>query len=389
MPSSVLPDPSLPPPSDHALAVSARLVERIRSEIADAGGWIPFSRFMELALYAPGLGYYSAGAAKLGPGPADGSDFTTAPERSSLFGRTIARGIAEVLREGERMLTEFGGGTGALAADVLLELDALGITVERYRLIELSADLAARQRATLAERAPALAGRVEWHEHLPDRLDGVVLGNEVLDAMPVELYVRQGASWQQRGVAAGIEGRAFAYVDRPAEWSSDEFDVPDGYLRERHPVAEAFVRTLVERMTPDAVALFIDYGFPASEYFHPQRTMGTLMAHYRHRAHGDLLAWPGLQDLTAHVDFSGLARAVTDAGGTVLGYTSQAAYLLDAGLPTLFAGEEFSPAARAKAASELQTLVSEAEMGELFKVFAFGRVARSLPGFTRDRRPSL
>ncbi len=389
--------PPVDPPSAEARAVRDRLVARIGDEIESAGGWIPFARFMELALYAPGLGYYSAGATKFGRMPEDGSDFVTAPELTPLFARTLARGIADALPADERCITEFGGGSGRLAAGLLDEFAALGVEVDRYRIVEVSADLRTRQRATIECRAAPHAGRVEWVEALPDRLPGVVLANEVLDAMPVHCVVRRGAGWVERGVVADEGGLAYAdRVATPALVASIrdaipcEADLPDDYQTERHSTQEAFVRTVLDAMTPAATLFLFDYGFPASEYFHPQRAMGTLVAHRAHRVGSDLLADPGLQDLTAHVDFSAVARAARDAGGRVLGYASQAAFLLDLGiLDVAQAGMRTNPESWARDASALQRLLSEAEMGELFKVMALGKRSKEIAGFSRDRSQSL
>ena len=386
----------LPLPSPHALEISKALEHRIRDEIENSGGWIPFARFMELALYAPGLGYYSAGAAKLGADPDDGSDFTTAPEMTPLFARALARPVAEILLRSVPEILEFGGGSGKLAADLLQELDRLGALPTRYALLEVSADLRARQAEALALRVPHLADRVVWLESLPERIAGVVLGNEVLDAMPVQCVVRQGDAWCERGIALD-HTRALAYATRPAEPELSNAiraaiphaaSLPDDYLTEIHGAASAFIHTVVERMVDDGgtTALFIDYGFPAHEYYHPQRNTGTLMAHYRHRAHGDLLRWPGLQDLTAHVDFSAIATAARNAGGGVLGYSSQARFLIGCGIATLLEGAAADAAHWAPQVSALQKLLSEAEMGELFKVIALGKGSVAPIGFAHHDR---
>ena len=373
---------SLPLPDADALATSRLVEARIRAEIDTNGGWISFARFMELALYEPGLGYYSAGAAKLGADPCDGSDFTTAPELTPLFARALARPVAEVLAASVPEVLEFGGGSGKLAADLLLELERFGVLPERYALAEVSADLRARQAATLATRAPHLAARVVWLDALPERIAGAVIGNEVLDALPVQWVVQKDVGWFERGVCIDA-AQALAYSDRPASVGLQTMiaqalgsaqHCADRYQTEVHGAASALVATLVERMADDGTtAWFIDYGFPANEYYHPQRDQGTLMAHYRHRAHGDLLRWPGLQDLTAHVNFSGIASAVRAAGGEVVGYASQAAFLIDCGIATLLEGDAGDAERWAPQAAALQTLLSEAEMGELFKVIAFGK----------------
>ena len=378
-----------------ALETGERLAASIRSTIVEAGGSIPFARFMELALYTPGLGYYSAGAVKLGHLPTDGSDFVTAPELTPLFGRTVARALAAALPPDERCITEFGGGSGALAADLLGEFDALGITLDRYRIVEVSADLRDRQRATLARRAPAALARVEWLDALPDRLEGVVVGNELLDALPVDAVIRRDGRWLERHVV--IREQAFTFDERPADQAlvrslddavPDAASLPDGYATERHRAADAFVATVVARLSPDATAWLFDYGFPASEYFHSQRSMGTLTAHRAHRVVDDVLGAVGLQDVTAHVDFTSVARSAASAGGRVLGYTSQAAFLLNAGVLDLLGVADGSPQ-WARRVAAVQRLLSEAEMGELFKVIVLGKCDRSLKGFDRDRSAAL
>lgn len=382
--------------SIEALATSAKLTVLIHDTIIRAGGWIPFSRFMDLALYAPGLGYYSAGAAKVGSRPGDGSDFVTAPELTPLFGRALARPVAQILGAGGRTVVELGGGSGRLAADLLLELDRLDALPDDYLLLEVSADFRERQAATLAQRAPHLAARVRWIDALPDQLDGAVLANEVFDALPVDLVVWDGSGWLDRGVALGAHALAFADRLRdgapdltPAVRTQVARSTPP-YLCEIHPAMRGLVRSLVERMTDSATMLLIDYGFPASEYYHPQRSEGTLMAHRRHRSSPDVLALPGLQDITAHVDFSAVAGVAEEAGGLTIGYTNQAGFLIDCGIAGLLTGSAEDPRAWAPQAAALQKLLSEAEMGELFKVIGIARTARELTGFGgSDRRESL
>jgi SAM-dependent MidA family methyltransferase len=388
-----------PRPSDasdvDAQAISDRLTRAIREEIEAAGGWIRFSRFMDRALYAPGLGYYSAGAAKIGRDARDGSDFVTAPELSPLFARALARPVAEILAGGGDTVFELGGGTGALAADLLLELEALGRLPRHYALLDVSADLRARQRATLAQRVPHLVDRIAWPQALPDRIHGVVIANEVLDALPVELVVWDGAGWRVRGVTVCHE--RFAWVDRslPEDLVAglapvDTSAFAAGYQTETHPMVSALVSTLLTRMTAESVALLIDYGFPRSEYFHPQRSSGTLMVHRHHRAASDPLVAVGLQDITAHVDFSAVAAAALAAGGCVVGYTSQASFLIDCGIAGLMTVQPTTVAPWAAQASALNLLLSEAEMGELFKVIGLARRPQILTGFRRqDRSESL
>ncbi|MDM0024751.1 SAM-dependent methyltransferase [Variovorax sp. J31P216] len=329
----------------------------IDAALERAGGWLPFDRFMALALYAPGLGYYASASRKFGQMPASGSDFVTAPELTPLFGRTLAVQVAEALdRTGTQEVWEFGAGTGALALQLL---DALGDRIGRYRIVDLSGTLRERQRQTLAGHA----GKVEWLAELPGEMHGVVVGNEVLDAMPVQLLVRKGGQWHERGVVR--QGQGFGWDDRPTALRPPlEVEGAHDYLTEIHPQAEAFVATLADRLKQGA-AFFIDYGFPEAEYYHPQRHMGTVMCHRGHQADGDPLADVGAKDITAHVNFTGVALAGQDAGLAVLGYCSQARFLLNAGILPMM--EQASLAERAMAAR----LIHEHEMGELFKVVGF------------------
>lgn len=336
----------------------------IDASLVREGGWLPFDRFMALALYAPGLGYYASASRKFGHMPASGSDFVTAPELTPLFGRALAVQVAEALAAtGTDEVWEFGAGSGALARQLIEALDALGRPVARYRIVDLSATLRQRQRETLA----AHAGRVEWLDALPETMEGVIVGNEVLDAMPVRLLARVGGRWFERGVVADAAAPSgLGWADRPTEARPPvEIEGEHDYLTEIHPQAEAFVATLADRLVRGA-AFLIDYGFPAAEYYHPQRHMGTVMCHQGHRADGDALVDVGQKDITAHVDFTGIALAAQDAGLNVLGYASQGRFLINCGLPAL--AEPAGVAGRARAAQ----LIHEHEMGELFKVIALG-----------------
>ncbi|HSG75580.1 MAG TPA: SAM-dependent methyltransferase [Burkholderiales bacterium] len=366
----------LPEPDAEARAASARLAERIRAEIAAGGGWLGFVRYMELALHAPGLGYYAGGASKLGAA----GDFATAPELGTLFARTLARQLAEVLAPGEAIL-EFGAGSGALAAALIAEL-----APERYLILETSAELAARQRARLGARA-------QWIERLPERFRGVMIANEVADAMPVHALAWRREGVMERGVR--VAGGAFAWDERPATGELREaarrLAVPVPYESEIGLMARAWMKLVAPRLERGALFV-IDYGFPEREYYHPQRAMGTLMCHYRHRAHGDVFFHPGLQDITAHVDFTALARGAREAGLEVLGYANQAGFLVDCGITEVLGREDPEDVARyAPRAAEAQMLLSPAEMGELFKVLAVGRgVPRPLLGFANcDRSHTL
>lgn len=377
-------------PSPEALDLSRRLSALIRSEIARAGGWIPFARFMELALYAPGLGYYSAGAAKFGePG-----DFVTAPEISPLFGRTLARQVAQVLQATGGSVLEAGAGSGRLACQLLGELGSLAQLPDRYLILEVSADLRERQQRLIRQEVPHLSDRVAWLDTLPERFDGVILGNEVLDAMPVHLVVWHGTGLRERGVAEAGEG--FVWQDRPLAdgplWeAARQQALPDDYVSEISLAGPAFVATLAGILGHGAI-LLMDYGFGSGEYYHPQRRRGTLMCHYRHRAHDDPFYFPGLQDITAHVNFSAIAESGIEHGLKLLGYTTQASFLVNCGI-TAIMGQ--TPAEQLGTylplAAGAQKLLSPAEMGELFKVIALGKtLPEPLVGFlTGDRSRSL
>ena len=330
--------------------------------IQASGGWWPFDRFMASALYDPAWGYYTRGRQVFGALPSSGSDFITAPELSPLFGRALARQVAQALQAGGLdEVVEFGAGSGALAAQLLGELDALGPQVRRYSIVDLSGTLRERQAQRLAE----FGSRVQWLDALPDSLQAVVVGNEVLDAMPVQLLHWDGVAWAERGVA--VHEGALTWADRPTALRPP-VDTPfvPGTTVEIHPQAEAFVRTLAERLTRGA-AFFIDYGFPEAEYYHPQRTGGTLMCHRAHQADGNPLVEVGHKDITAHVNFTGIALAAQDAGLDVLGYTSQARFLLNCGLADLLQGADVRSTANA------QKLITEHEMGELFKVIGLAK----------------
>ena len=380
----------LPAPSPDALAHSRRVAAHLRALIENAGGWIPFSRYMEAALYAPGLGYYAAGAMKFGAA----GDFVTAPELTPLFGRTLAHAIAPLLAESGGEVLELGAGSGRLAVDLLGELERLGALPARYCILEVSADLRERQQRTIARALPHLRERVQWLDELPAHFSGAILGNEVLDALPVELVHWTESGPLVRGVA--LEGEAFAWRDRPIadpllRARAEALNLAPGYLSEINLAADALIASLAQSLER-GLLLLIDYGFAAAEYYHPQRHMGTLRAHYRHHALDDPFYLPGLADLTAHVDFSAAARAGMVAGLELAGYASQAGFLLNAGLAELLMQ---TPPADAAAylpqANAVQRLVSPAEMGELFKVIGFAKGAiPPLAGFARgDRRHTL
>ncbi|MEY2617337.1 MAG: hypothetical protein RL522_339 [Pseudomonadota bacterium] len=359
--------------ASNAASVTSALQALLRGAITRADGWLPFDRFMALALYAPGLGYYAHGSRKFGHLPQSGSDFVTAPEMTPLFGQALAVAVGDALAATQcDEVWEFGAGTGALASQLL---QALGDRVRRYTIVDLSGALRARQQEALV----AYADRVQWASELPEVLRGVVVGNEVLDAMPVKLLARRGGVWHERGVV--WEGERLAWSDRPTALRPPvDIAGTHDYLTEMHLQAEAFMRTLADRLTQGA-AFFLDYGFPEEEYFHPQRHMGTLMCHQGHRADPDPLAAVGLKDITAHVNFTGVALAAQDAGLPTLGYTSQGRFLLNCGLAQALAEAPLDQRVAG------QRLIAEHEMGELFKVIAFHQgPAWDAIGFTQGDR---
>ncbi len=359
------------------MMTTASLTTALQASIAGAasaaGGWLPFDAFMAMALYTPGLGYYTNDTRKFGAMPASGSDFVTAPEMTPLFGQTLAAQVGQALDATQSdEVWEFGAGSGALALQLL---DALGDRVKRYTIVDLSGTLRERQQAALA----AHGSKVNWASALPDTMHGVIVGNEVLDAMPVKLLVRTAGVWHERGVI--VQGDRLAWADRPTDLRPPvEVEGEHDYLTEVHQQAEAFIRTLADKLERGA-AFFLDYGFPESEYYHPQRHMGTVMCHQGHKADPDPLSGVGLKDITAHVNFTGIALAAQEAGLDVAGYTSQARFLINCGLVERLEGASLAERAQA------QRLVNEHEMGELFKVIALTRSSPWEPlGFTRGDR---
>ena len=376
---------ALPLPSADALAHSENVRARLVAAIQDAGGWIGFDRYMDIALYEPGLGYYSAGSRKLG---ADG-DFITAPELSPLFGQTFASSLAEVMRASDPCVLEVGAGSGALAADVLLEMQTLNCLPEAYCILELSADLRERQRECITRLAPALVGRMQWLDALPAQFEGVVLANEVLDATPAHVVTTRGGKLLESFVKRDAAENTFHWFETSASdvvrHAAEALQLPaNGYQSEINLTARALA-TSFARLLTRGVLLFIDYGFPAHEFYNPQRTRGTLMCHYRHHAHDDPFAFVGLQDITTHVDFSAVAAAAREGGATLAGYASQANFLINCGITELLAQTPASDArAYAPLVAQAQKLLSPAEMGELFKVIALAKnVDAPLLGFAR------
>lgn len=366
---------TLPLPSPDALEHSERLTRTLRQEITAAGGWLPFSRFMEQVLYAPGQGYYTAGARKFGAA----GDFVTAPEMTGLFGQALARQVVQIMAASVPQVLEVGAGSGRLAADLLLAMEALGQLPESYCILDLSADLRARQQETIAAAAPHLLARVRWLDCLPEAFSGVVVANELLDAIPADIVAWREDGIFNRGVSLDANG-GFCWQEQPAAGAllaaaqglAEECSLPPGYESEISLAARAWAGEWGHRLKQGAL-LLIDYGFPRHEFYHQQRGRGTLMCHYRHQAHTDPFYLPGLQDVTVHVDFTAIIAAAHAAGLDLLGYTNQGQFLLNCGLLDLLAQVPEGSTDYIRAASAVGKLLMPHEMGELFKVIAIGR----------------
>lgn len=381
---------SLPEPAADAQAASRLLSQHIAAEIRSAGGWISFARYMALTLYTPGLGYYAGGSRKFGMG----GDFLTAPELTPLFGQALANQVAQVMRTSAPVVIEAGAGSGKLAADLLSALDALDCAPERYQILELSGELQARQRETILQNAPDFFGRVEWLDTLPETFSGCLVGNEVLDAMPTHEIVWRDIDGkrgiQEVGVALDADGR-FVYVERDADAHlvalAQALDVNAPYRSEIGLAARSWVSEMTRRLHRGAL-LLLDYGLPRHEYYHPQRNGGTIRCHYRQRTHNDPFWWPGLSDITAHVDFTAIAEAGHEAGAEVVGYTTQSAFLMNCGIAELLAQRRVGEAASAAhATGALNLLLSPNEMGELFKVIVLTKeINKPLIGFAQGDR---
>ncbi len=377
---------TLPIPDQDAQAHSQRLHQFIASEIMASGGWLPFSRFMELVLYAPGLGYYSAGARKFGAA----GDFVTAPEMTGLFGQSLAGQLAQIMHLSAPFVLEVGAGSGRLAADLLQAFEAAGNLPEQYYILDLSADLRQRQYATIVATVPHLLSRVVWLDCLPESFSGVVIGNELLDAMPADVLAWRESGVFERGVALG-EDECFTWSERPAQGAllalaeqiGNECDLPPGFESEISLACRAWAAEWGHRLVKGAV-LLIDYGFPRREFYHQQRGRGTLMCHYRHLVHPDPFFWPGLQDVTVHVDFTSVIEAAHGAGLDLLGYAGQGQFLLNCGILERLAELPNDSPDYVRAAGAVNKLLLPHEMGELFKVIAVGRgVEEVLVGFVR------
>lgn len=363
---------TLPLPSPAAQQSSANLQTLLVEEIKKYGNWIPFSRFMELVLYAPQYGYYTGGSHKIG----NNGDFITAPTLTPLFARTLARQLQELLPQTAGNIYEFGAGTGQLAADLL---NNLSDGINRYYIIEISPELAARQKDLIRTLAPQAAQKIVHLSALPETFNGIIIGNEVLDAMPVEIIRKdEGGSFEYVGVC--LDNDRFTYSARPlhdlqlSALASLYFPkISSPYTSELHPQQYAFIRTLASRLEHGCM-IFIDYGFDAAQYYHPQRNQGTLIGHYRHHVIHNPFDFIGLADLTSHVNFTDIAQAGTDAGLDLIGYLPQSHFLLNLGITELLAQTgKTDSAAYIREAAAVQKLIDQHEMGELFKVIAFGK----------------
>jgi SAM-dependent MidA family methyltransferase len=392
--------PSLPTPDESAFQHSCAVKNMICSEITMAGGWIPFTRYMELAIYSPGMGYYCSGTTKFGCA----GDFVTAPEISSLFGRAIAQQATQIIESvGEDIgdILEFGAGTGKLALDILLELENHKRLPQHYFILEVSGELQEQQNKLFEKFAPHLLSRIQWLENLPTKFNGLILANEVLDAMPVHLVVWRDNSLFERGVVWSgkklewsdrllVEGELFKIAQETIPRSSFNNNNIDTYISEINLSVRGFIRSLANILQKGAIVL-IDYGFGRNEYYHYQRSRGTLMCHYRHHAHDDPFYFPGLQDITSHVDFTAITDVAIGEGLELLGYASQAQFLINCGITEILAQipaentGDYLPIS-----NQVQKLVSPAEMGELFKVIALGKdTQQSLIGFSSGDKSFL
>jgi SAM-dependent MidA family methyltransferase len=377
----------LPIPDADAQLRSQQLAQIIQQTIQKFNGWIPFATFMQKALYTPALGYYSGGGKKFGDALQGGGDFVTAPEMTPLFGLTVANQVAEVL-------AQMGAGTGKLALSVLRGLHAQKKLPNHYYILDVSAHLRQVQKETLqSELPPEVFARVLWLDTLPEQFTGVVLGNEVLDAIAVHLVVKKNGKWHERGV---IFEDGFEWQDRPLESlnlvSHLPADLPEGYLTEVCPVANGLIASLAN-VLQSGMMLMLDYGFGAREYYHPQRSQGTLMCHFQQRSHDNPLILLGLQDITAHVNFTAIADTALENGLECTGYVNQVQFLINAGITELLEQMpiDIEDGRYLRAVSAVQKLVSPAEMGELFKVIALTKnIEPPLLGFAHgDKRHTL
>lgn len=383
---------TLPTPSTEALAQSVELAHIIQAEIKATGGWIDFAQFMHMALYTPELGYYSGGSKKFGKE----GDFITAPEITALFGQTLAIQVEQVLSQlANPEIIELGAGTGKLAGDLLLALEKLEQLPRRYYILEVSNHLRQIQQETLQKQlAPHLMQKIVWLEALPEAFTGVVLANEVLDAIPVHLVAATAKGLHERGVT--LQSDEFVWQDKPLVNHglidlTIDYPMPQDYLTEFCPAANGLIASLASTLKQGAI-IMIDYGFAAAEYYHPQRNQGTLMCHYQHYAHSNPLIYIGLQDITAHVNFTAIAQTALDNGLQVAGFTTQAQFLINCGITELLNQVPAEDMAQyLPLVSAVQKLMSPAEMGDLFKVIALTKELPSpLVGFRQgDKRHTL
>ncbi len=364
---------ALPIPSAESQQHSQQLSDLVQQKILQEGDWLPFAELMHMALYTPSLGYYSGGLQKFGDSKRGGGDFVTAPEISPLFARALAMQVAQILAATNGDVLELGAGTGKLAADLLLALAESEQLPQQYCILEVSGHLRAKQQETLQSKLPSdLFAKVVWLDDLPTDFNGLIVGNEVLDALPVHLVLKKDGVLHERGVVFEDD---LQWQDQPLQDAGIlqfvETDAwPDDYLSEVCPAAIALIKQLAETLNQGAV-LMVDYGFPAQEYYHAQRNQGTLMCHYQHYAHSDPLIHLGLQDITAHVNFTAIAEAGVSSGLDFYGYTNQAQFLMNCGLLDLLKQSTPDDAvAYMPMAAATQKLLSPSEMGELFKVIA-------------------
>ena len=386
----------LPMPNELAQQHSEKLIALIKNKIDENGGAISFQKYMELALYAPSLGYYAAGSIKLG----EEGDFVTAPEISSLFSQALSNAILPALKN-ENIILEVGAGRGRMAADILGYLQQKNKLPKEYWILELSADLRERQKETIATTFPEYLENVKWLDELPEQFSGIVLANELLDAMPAQLFQKKENDINEVNVVwlddkfafqlkSSFDERLVHRVKNIEEEVATEFD--SGYVSEINFAAEDWIKSIAERLE-QGIIILVDYGFPRHEYYHEQRAQGTLMCHYRHRTHPDAFVYPGLQDITAHVDFTAMADAALEADLNVMGYTNQASFLMGAGILELAALNENDESLeeQMERASQIKKLTLPHEMGELFKVIGFSKNCDiELPAFEfRDLREYL
>ncbi len=377
---------ALPIPSQALLAYSQQLSDLVQQQIKKSGGWISFADFMHMALYTPELGYYSGGLQKFGDLKQGGGDFVTAPEISPLFSQALAKQVDQVLKATQGDVLELGAGTGKLAVDLLLALNQLGQLPNHYYILEVSSHLRSVQRENLQKVLPkSIFNRMHWLDELPQQFTGCVLGNEVLDAIPVHMLIKQDGKMMERGVTFD-SGFKWQDQDLMTDLVGDAFDIetiPEGYLTEVCPGSVGLINSLANVLNYGAL-LMIDYGFGATEYYHPQRNQGTLMCHYQHYAHSDPFQYIGLQDITAHVNFSAIAEVATLQGLALEGYTNQAQFLMNCGILDLLSQQTADETKYAAFAAGVQKLLSPAEMGELFKVIAFSKgIEETMLGFVK------